>query len=145
VFTGNKNGIFGCRFFSRTIPGEHTRRGCCAQSNVEYGEFSVIKLLSRIAAVILFVIFFGFAAENTQEVTLHFFLNYEIRGPLVMLLLGFFAVGAALGVLAMTPTVFRHRRELAKHQKTLADMRHDNQARQAASAQPPLPGSMAIK
>ncbi len=94
----------------------------------------MMKLLSRIAAVILFVIFFGFAAENTQEVTLHFFLNYEIRGPLVMLLLGFFALGAVLSVLAMTPIVFRHRRDLSKHQKTIAEMRQEHQTRQAARA-----------
>jgi len=72
-----------------------------------------MKFLSRIVATILFVIFFGFALKNTQEVALHFFLDYEIRGPLVLLLLGFFVAGGALGVLAMTPTVFRHRRELS--------------------------------
>ena len=64
-----------------------------------------MKIIFRIVAAILFVIFFGFALKNTQEVALQFFLGYEIRGPLVLLLLGFFAAGAALGVLAMTPTV----------------------------------------
>jgi len=75
----------------------------------------MMKLLSRLAAAVLFVIFFGFAAENTQEATLHFFFNYEIRGPLIMVLLGFFAVGAVFGVLAMTPTLFEHRRELSRN------------------------------
>ena len=40
-----------------------------------------MKVLFRIVATILFVIFFGFALKNTQEVALHFFLDYEIRGP----------------------------------------------------------------
>jgi putative membrane protein len=92
----------------------------------------MMKLLLRISAVILFLMFFGFAIENTQEVTLHFFLSYEIHGPLVLVLLGFFAVGAVLGVLAMTPTVFRHRRELSRNRTTILKMEQDHQAQQSA-------------
>jgi putative membrane protein len=105
----------------------------------------MLKLLLRISAVILFVIFFGFAVENTQDVTLHFFLNYEIHGPLVLVLLGFFAVGAVLGVLAMTPTVFRHRRDLSKHQKTIATMQRENQARQSPRTIPAQLDGVVIK
>ena len=95
-----------------------------------------MKLLSRIAAVILFVIFFGFALENTHEVVLRFFLNYEMRGPMVLMLLGFFVVGAVMGVLAMTPTVFRHRRDVTKHQKAMSRMEQEHQALLAARANP---------
>ena len=105
----------------------------------------MIKLLSRLAAVILFILFFGFALENTQEVVLHFFLNYEIRGPLVLILLGFFAVGAVLAVLAMTPIVFRHRRDLSKHQKTILRMEQEQQAKQAARSNPPQTDDVLIK
>jgi uncharacterized integral membrane protein len=105
----------------------------------------MMKLLSRIAAVILFILFFGFALENTQEVILHFFLNYEIRGPLVLVLLGFFAVGAVLAVLAMTPIVFRHRRDLSKHQKTIVRMQQEQQAKEAARSNPPQPDNVLIK
>ncbi|HYD81815.1 MAG TPA: lipopolysaccharide assembly protein LapA domain-containing protein [Paucimonas sp.] len=104
-----------------------------------------MKILSRIVGVILFVIFFGFALKNTQEAALQFFLGYEIRGPLVLLLLGFFAAGAALGVLAMTPTVFRHRRELSKYRKAVADLQKEGEARQLARTQPPQPDSIASK
>ena len=96
----------------------------------------MMKLLLRVLAVILFIIFFGFALENTQEVELHFFLGYEIRGPLVLVLLGFFAIGAILGVLAMTPTVFRHRRDLNKHKKTMAKMEQEQIARQLTNQSP---------
>ena len=75
-----------------------------------------MKLLTRLAAVILFVLFFGFALENTHEAVLHFFLNYEIRGPMVLVLLGFFLMGAVMGILAMMPMVFRHRRESSDEQ-----------------------------
>jgi uncharacterized integral membrane protein len=102
-----------------------------------------MKILSRIAGIILFVFFFGFAIKNTQEARLDFFLGYELRGPLVLLLLGFFAAGAALGVLAMTPTVFRHRRELNRHRKTIDEMKREDEARQRARTQPPQPDSVA--
>ena len=77
-----------------------------------------MKFISAIAGLFLFVLFFGFALMNTQLVELHFFLNYELRGPLVLMLLGFFVAGASLGVLALTPTVVRQRRE-ANRQKVM--------------------------
>lgn len=90
-----------------------------------------MKIVSTIVGFVLFVLFFGFALKNAQEVDLHLFLNYELRGPLVLILLGFFVAGATLGVLAMTPTVFRHRREANKQKTTIA-------ALQTVSNQPVL-------
>jgi len=104
-----------------------------------------MKILFRIVAVILFVIFFGFALKNTQEVALRFFFDYEIRGPLVLLLLAFFASGAAFGILAMIPTVFRYRRELARHKKTVTAMEQENEAKRQARIQPPQPDSVVNK
>ncbi len=78
-----------------------------------------MKFISTIVGFVLFVLFFGFALKNTQTVDLHFFLNYELRGPLVLMLLAFFIAGAALGVLAMSPAMFRHRREMAKAKSTI--------------------------
>jgi len=85
-----------------------------------------MKLISRIVAAILFILFFGFALKNTQEVVLRFFFGYEIRASLVLLLLAFFVGGIALGILAMIPTVFRHRRDLSKHRKIIAAMGEDS-------------------
>ena len=70
-----------------------------------------MKFVSTIVGIVLFILFFGFALKNTQEVDLHFFLQYELRGPLVLMLLAFFVAGAAFGILALAPTVFRQRRE----------------------------------
>jgi len=94
-----------------------------------------MKFLSTILGLILFVLFFGFALKNTQEVDLHFFLNYELRGPLVLMLLAFFIAGAALGILAVTPTVFRHRRENKRHASTIAALQ-DNARRGTEQPQP---------
>lgn len=71
----------------------------------------LMKFVSTIVGIVLFILFFGFALKNTQEVDLHFFLQYELRGPLVLMLLAFFVAGAAFGILALAPTVFRQRRE----------------------------------
>lgn len=101
-----------------------------------------MKILFRIVAAILFIVFFGFALKNTQEVALRFFFDYEIRGPLVLLLLSFFAGGAALGILAMIPTLFRHRRDLSKHKKTISAMEQEREAQRAARMQPPQPDSV---
>jgi putative membrane protein len=81
-----------------------------------------MKLISTAFGVVLFVLFFGFALKNTQEVDLHLFLNYEVRGPLVLMLLAFFVAGAALGVLALTPTLFRQRRETTKQKSTIQSL-----------------------
>jgi putative membrane protein len=101
-----------------------------------------MKILFRIIAVLLFIVFFGFALKNTQEAALHLFLDYEIRGPLVLLLLGFFASGAVLGVLAMTPTVFRHRRDLNRHKRSAAAAQQEAEAQRAARANPPQPDNI---
>ncbi|MDB5772352.1 MAG: lipopolysaccharide assembly protein [Burkholderiales bacterium] len=104
-----------------------------------------MKILTRIIAAILFIVFFGFALKNTQEAALRFFFEYEIRGPLVLLLLAFFGAGAVLGVLAMTPTVFRHKRDLARHKKTIDSMVREGEAQQLARTQPPAPDSVLNK
>ena len=78
-----------------------------------------MKFVSTLVGIVLFVLFFGFALKNTHQVDLRFFLNYELRGPLALMLLAFFVAGAALGILAVTPTVFRHRRETTKHKTTI--------------------------
>ncbi len=87
-----------------------------------------MKIILRIITALLFVLFFAFALKNTQEATLKFFLDYEFRGPLVVLLLGSFVGGAILGVLAMSPTVFRYRREMARQKKAIAALEKERDA-----------------
>jgi putative membrane protein len=77
-----------------------------------------MKFVSTIVGIILFALFFQFALKNTHQVDL-IFLGYTVQGPLVLMLLAFFIAGAALGILAVTPTVFRHRRESSRHQDTI--------------------------
>ncbi len=78
-----------------------------------------MRLLSKIISVFLFILFFGLAIKNTQEASLYFFFGYEIRGPFVLILLGFFAAGGVLAILGLTPMIYRHKRELMRNKKQI--------------------------
>jgi lipopolysaccharide assembly protein A len=101
-----------------------------------------MKLLFRIAACMLFIVFFGFALKNTQEASLQFFLNYEIRGPLVMLLLGFFVLGFVFGIIGMASIVIRQKRALGKQKKISDNLQKDSEARAIAVAQASSTGNV---
>jgi putative membrane protein len=66
---------------------------------------------------IIFVLLLGFALKNSDVVTVHYYLDYVWEAPLVLILLGFFAMGAATGLLAVMPHLIRQRRELGKLRK----------------------------
>ncbi len=80
-----------------------------------------MKWLSRIIAIVFFIFFFSLALKNTQETALYFFWGYELRGPLVLIVLCFFIAGCILGLLAMTPMIFRQRRELGRFRKSVQE------------------------
>ncbi len=80
----------------------------------------------------LFLLLLGFAVKNDQPVVLRYFFGFEWQTSLVVVLLCFFTLGVALGLLAMLATLFRQRRELAAVKRELqlkskladADARH---------------------
>jgi lipopolysaccharide assembly protein A len=113
-------------FFSRTMVH------CC-----HLNRSIAMKLIARLFAAILFILFFGFALKNAHEVNLRFFLGNEWHTPLALLLLAFFAAGAFLGVLAMLPTLFRKRRELNKSKSALLALQKERDE-QASTHKPPL-------
>ena len=96
-----------------------------------------MKFISRIIAAILFIAFFGFALKNEQIVTLQYFFGYQQSAPLVIMLLIFFVAGAVLGILAMVPMVFRHRRDISRHKKTIAEIEKDRGEALRAAQQAP--------
>lgn len=61
----------------------------------------------------LFILLLGFAVKNDQPITLRYFFGYEWQSSLVIVLLIFFAAGAAVGILAMFANVLQQRREIA--------------------------------
>jgi uncharacterized integral membrane protein len=74
----------------------------------------MMKIFVRLIAVALFIVFFDFALKNTDEVVLRLFWNAQAKTPLILLLLVFLVFGMIVGVLAMTGTVLRYRRELGR-------------------------------
>lgn len=62
----------------------------------------------------IFFALFAFSLNNQQEASVRWFFGYEWRAPLVIIVLSAFAAGAAIGVLAMVPSWWHHRRR-ARH------------------------------
>lgn len=72
--------------------------------------------------ILIFIVVLGFALQNSQPVTLHYFLGYIWEAPLVVLLLAAVLLGSVLALLALLPTLFRLRRERTKLRKELDSM-----------------------
>jgi lipopolysaccharide assembly protein A len=58
----------------------------------------------------IFFALFAFSLNNQQEAAVHWFFGFEWRAPMVFIVLAAFAAGCAIGVLAMVPSWWRHRR-----------------------------------
>jgi uncharacterized integral membrane protein len=82
-----------------------------------------MNVLGWIVRIALFLVLLLFAMSNTELVTLRLWgANLAWREPLVLFLLAFFAAGAALGLLAIVPTLFRQRREIGRLRRSIDSM-----------------------
>ena len=80
-----------------------------------------MRIVAGILWLIVFVLLFGFALNNTAPAELRFFAQAVWRAPLVALLLVFFFAGVAFGFVAMLPAWFRQRLELRRLRPSAAD------------------------
>jgi putative membrane protein len=71
----------------------------------------------RLAVLLLLI---AFAAKNVEPVTLRFYFDLALQAPLVLLLFGFFVLGALFGVAALLTTVLRQKREISVLKKQLS-------------------------
>jgi uncharacterized integral membrane protein len=71
-----------------------------------------LRYIAWLLRALLFIALLLFALKNTEPVTLHLYLDQTWRAPLILVHLGFFAFGAALGVLACLTKLFAQRREI---------------------------------
>ena len=79
-----------------------------------------MRVLTWIFTVALFVVALGFAVANYEIAVLRFpLVAEEIRLPLVVFLLGFFAAGVVIGLLMGIPSYFRLRREISRLRKEI--------------------------
>ena len=58
----------------------------------------------------IFFTLFAFALNNQQSAAVRWFFGIEWHAPMVIIVLAAFAGGCAIGVLAMVPAWWRHRR-----------------------------------
>ena len=61
----------------------------------------------------LFVVILSFAVKNTDTVSVRYYLGQEWQAPLVLVLLTFFCLGVAVGIMASLGHLFRQRRRIA--------------------------------
>jgi putative membrane protein len=85
----------------------------------------------------LFVVALTFAIKNTDPVAVRYFLGQEWRAPLIFVLLVFFCMGAAFGLLAGLVQIMRQRREISS-------LRRDLGARAASAVPQPPPDPAAL-
>lgn len=78
-----------------------------------------MRYLLWILKFILFVLVLSFAIKNTDMVSVRYYLGQEWQAPLVLVLLVFFCLGAAIGILASLAQLFRQRREIVALKREL--------------------------
>ena len=74
-----------------------------------------MRILVWLVRAFIFFTLFAFALNNQQQATVRWFFGVEWRAPMVIIVLVAFAGGCAIGVLAMVPSWWRHRRVAKRH------------------------------
>ena len=78
-----------------------------------------MRYLSWTFRLLLFVLLFGFALKNSDPVTVRFYLGAHWEASLALVVLVFFVVGVAAGVIACFAYIYRQRREILQLRKEL--------------------------
>jgi uncharacterized integral membrane protein len=70
-----------------------------------------MRVLVWLFRAFVFFTLFAFALNNQQGATVNWFFGVAWQAPMVIVVLAAFAAGCAIGVLAMVPAWWRHRKE----------------------------------
>ena len=76
--------------------------------------------------IFIFLFLLAFALKNSDLVSVRFFFDTAWQAPLIIIVLAFFAAGAALGVLSLLGTVFGLRREVSRLKRTVNQTEKNN-------------------
>jgi len=87
-----------------------------------------MRYLSWTFRLLLFILLFGFALKNSDPVTVRFYLGAHWEASLALVVLVFFGIGVAAGVIACLAHIYRQRRDILQLRKEL-------RARQGAPAE----------
>src|SRR5512139_3175236 len=69
-----------------------------------------MRVLTWLLRALVFFTLFAFALNNQQDAVVRWFFGAEWRAPMVIVVLIAFSAGCVVGVLAMVPGWWRHRR-----------------------------------
>jgi uncharacterized integral membrane protein len=69
-----------------------------------------MRILGWLFKALLFFALFGFSLNNQHAATVNWFFGYAWNAPMVIVVLTSFGLGAAFGVVAMSPSWWRQRR-----------------------------------
>ena len=64
--------------------------------------------------IFIFLFLLAFAIQNTDPVSVRFFFGTDWQAPLIIVVLAFFAGGAAFGALSLLGTIIGLRREVSR-------------------------------
>lgn len=78
-----------------------------------------MRIVTWAIRLLIFAFVAAFAAKNIEPVTLRFYFDVLWEAPLVVVLLAFLALGAALGLTAAVGTMLRQRREIGRLRREL--------------------------
>ncbi len=82
-------------------------------ATIQDGDFMrILRYLLWLVKILVFILLFAFAMQNAERITVHFLLDYVWQAPLALIILTFFMLGAAVGILAMLTRIVVLRREL---------------------------------
>ena len=77
-----------------------------------------MRILTWLFRGFIFFTLFAFALNNQHDAVVHWFFGVQWRSPLVIVVLVAFAAGLAVGILAMVPRWWRHRRQAQRQART---------------------------
>ncbi len=93
----------------------------------------LVWILKWLLNAAIFFTLFAFALNNQQDATLHFFFGTQWRMPMVLVVLAAFAVGLAMGILAMVPRWWKQHRAVAHAHKTMVPVTERPEGDKAAA------------
>jgi lipopolysaccharide assembly protein A len=77
-----------------------------------------VQYLSWIIRLLIVVLLAGFAFQNAEVVSLSYF-GYAWRAPIILIILAFFIAGVFAALLAISPTLYKQKREVAALNRAL--------------------------
>lgn len=96
-----------------------------------------MKFIVWLIRLVVFVVFLVLALGNLQDVQLNWFAGYSSTAPMIVVGLGFFVIGALVGVVSAVPGAMRRSRENARLRREIKTLRDGQTA--VVRDVPPMP------